>query len=120
MVADHMALWVCRQHARLDRPSRRLPMQTEMPPQPEPADPWERAIAQASREIRDLIETGDRDHDEMTGRWVEQWAADIYSETPGDGGRGEEGRGGREGERAEGRNRRGDWNRQSGRRGGDG
>src|SRR3546814_16382239 len=56
MVADHMALWLCRQHARLDRPSRRLPMQPEMPPQPEPADPWERAIAQARREIRDLID----------------------------------------------------------------
>src|SRR3546814_17470010 len=77
MVADHMALWLCRQHARLDRPSRRLPMQPEMPPQPEPADPWERAIAQARREIRDLIETGDLDHDEMTARWVEQWAAAI-------------------------------------------
>src|SRR3546814_18281522 len=84
MVADHMALWLCRQHARLDRPSRRLPMQPEMPPQPEPADPWERAIAQARREIRDLIETGDLDHDEMTARWVEQWAADIFSETPAD------------------------------------
>src|SRR3546814_5789237 len=78
MVADHMPLWLCRQHARLDRPSRRLPMQPEMPPQPEPADPWERAIAQARREIPDLIETGDLDHDEMTARWVEQWAADIF------------------------------------------
>src|SRR3546814_5402096 len=59
MVADHMALWLCRQHARLDRPSRRLQMQPEMPPQPETAAPWERALAQARRALRDLIEHGD-------------------------------------------------------------
>src|SRR3546814_5788205 len=79
MVADHMALWLCRQHARLDRPSRRLPMQPEMPPQPEPADPWERAIAQARREIRDLIETGDLDHDEMTARRSEEHTSELQS-----------------------------------------
>src|SRR3546814_18539280 len=73
-----MTQWLLRQHARLDRPSRQLPVQPEVPPPPEPADPWERVIAQARREIRDLIETGDLDHDEMTALWTEQWAADLY------------------------------------------
>ena len=84
LVADHMTQWLHRQHARLDRPSRQLPVQPEVPPPPEPADPWERVIAQARREIRDLIETGDLDHDEMTALWTEQWAADIYGAASAD------------------------------------
>src|SRR3546814_6331248 len=42
LVADHMTQWLLRQHARLDRPSRQLPVQPEVPPPPEPAAPWER------------------------------------------------------------------------------
>ncbi|XHS01234.1 hypothetical protein ACFB49_28360 [Sphingomonas sp. DBB INV C78] len=29
-------------------------------------------------QIRDLIESGDLDHHEITDAWIEQWAADIY------------------------------------------
>src|SRR3546814_9555665 len=84
MVADHMALWLCRQHARLDRPSRRLPMHPEMPPQPEPADPWERAIAQARREIRDLLEPRHLHPDAMTAPSAQHWAAAHLPQTTPD------------------------------------
>jgi hypothetical protein len=45
---------------------------------PPPSDPWERAIALARQQIRELIESGDLDHDEITAGWVETWAADLY------------------------------------------
>lgn len=77
-VADHMAHWLGVQRARLRQPTRRLPFQPMVLPTLEPDDPWEAAIAQARREMRDLIESGDLDHDEVTALWVEQWAADIY------------------------------------------
>src|SRR3546814_12523423 len=66
LVADHMTQWLLRQHARLDRPSRQLPVQPEVPPPPEPADPWERVIAQARRERPDLIEPGTLDNHESS------------------------------------------------------
>src|SRR3546814_8734189 len=49
LVADHMTQWLLRQHARLDRPSRQLPVQPEVPPPPEPADPWERVDRKSTR-----------------------------------------------------------------------
>lgn len=76
LVADHMARWVRVQHMRLHQPSRRVPVQPECPHDRQSADPWERAIARARAEIRELIETGDLDHDACTAAWIEQWAAD--------------------------------------------
>lgn len=79
-VAGHLARWVVAQHGRLASPPLRLPHQKPMEPDPTPDDPWEAAITQARAEIRDLIESGDLDHDEVTAPWVETWAADIYRE----------------------------------------
>lgn len=83
MVANHMEQWLRKQHARLAHPTRRLPVPREVPLLIAPEDPWERAIVQARREIRDLIESGDLDHDEATALWIEQWAADIYRDCHG-------------------------------------
>lgn len=80
MVADHMEHWVRTQRGRLQQPSRKLPVQ---PPPSEPVltdDPWEDAIAQARQQMRELIESGDLEHDELTAPWTEQWAADIYAD----------------------------------------
>ena len=77
-VAVHMARWVSAQHAQLASRPLRLPHHRPADPAPTPSEPWEAAISQARAEIRDLIESGDLDHDEMTAPWVEQWAADIY------------------------------------------
>lgn len=78
IVADHLEYWVAAQNARLRQPQRRLPVQhPEVPPMAS-SDPWAGAIAEARQQIRDLIETGDLDHDAITASWVEQWAADIY------------------------------------------
>lgn len=79
-VADHMEHWVGGQQLRLAERPRRLPQQLRAESDAVPADPWERAVAQARAEIRDLIESGDLDHDEITALWDEQWAADIYRE----------------------------------------
>lgn len=78
LVADHMERWVSAQRARLIRPPHQLPQIQSTPRDPRPADLWEAAIAQARSEIRDLIEGGELDHDELTMPWIEQWAADIY------------------------------------------
>jgi len=77
-VADHMEHWLRAQHARLRAPSRRLPVAVCPPPPAAPADRWEQAVATARAQIRDLIESGDLDHDEVTIGWIEQWAADIF------------------------------------------
>lgn len=78
LVADHLQQWVGAQRARLAQRPLQLPQTRPGPPDPPPADPWVAAIAQARAEIRDLIETGELDHDELTAPWIEQWAADIY------------------------------------------
>jgi hypothetical protein len=78
-VADHMERWTRRQYARVS--GTRFAVQGELalaPADRVPADPWERAIAQARSEIRDLIEEGALSHDEVTIGWIEQWAADLY------------------------------------------
>lgn len=80
VVADHMEHWVRAQHARLHQPRRQLPVQAPAPMPPRPDDPWEAAIAEAREQIRELIESGELDHDEITTGWIEQWAADIYRE----------------------------------------
>lgn len=80
VVADHMEHWVRAQHARLHHPHRQLPVQAPASVPPWPDDPWEAAIAEAREQIRELIESGDLDHDEITTGWIEQWAADIYRE----------------------------------------
>lgn len=81
LVADHMETWIGAQHARLATRPQQLPQGLSAPTDCPPSDPWERAIAQARAEIRDLIESGDLEHDELTVPWVEQWAADIYRDS---------------------------------------
>lgn len=78
MVADHMEQWLAGQRRRLAGRPRRLPQQRSAVADPLPIDPWEAAIAQARIEIRELIESGDLDHDEVFEPWIEQWAADIF------------------------------------------
>jgi hypothetical protein len=78
VVADYMEQWLAGQYHRLTERPRRLPQQRPADADPPPIDPWEAAIAQARTEIRDLIESGDLDHDEMFEPWLEQWAADIF------------------------------------------
>ncbi|WP_206365077.1 hypothetical protein [Sphingomonas panacis] len=82
LVADHMEAWIAAQHDRLAGPPQRLPQGLSPPGDCPPLDPWEQAIAQARAEIRDLIESGDLDHDQLTAPWIEQWAADIYRDGP--------------------------------------
>lgn len=81
LVADHMEAWIDAQHARLTTRPQQLPQGLSAPTDCPPADPWERAIAQARAEIRDLIESGDLEHDELIAPWIEQWAADIYRDS---------------------------------------
>ncbi|HEX7854988.1 MAG TPA: hypothetical protein VF503_14965 [Sphingobium sp.] len=78
LVADHMESWIDAQNARLAERPQQLPQGLPPPADPPVSDPWEQAIAQARAEIRDLIESGDLEHDELTAPWIEQWAADIY------------------------------------------
>jgi hypothetical protein len=79
LVADHLERWYRQQCARAARPPRFLPEAEEaVPPSTVRPDPWEHAIAIARQQIRELIETGDLDHDEITAAWIETWAADIY------------------------------------------
>ncbi len=78
--ADHMERWTIAQLARL-REQPRYAAEIAIHPEPSPStDPWERAIAQARTEARDLIESGDLSHDEITAGWIETWAADLYAE----------------------------------------
>lgn len=78
LVADHMEAWIGAQRARLAWRPQQLPQ--SLPPLTDcaPSNPWEQAISRARAEIRDLIEAGELDHDELTAPWIEQWAADIY------------------------------------------
>lgn len=78
-VAGHMQAWMGRQFSRLANPS--STRQPDIPlavQDPAPSDPWERAIAQARSEIRQLVEDGDLGHEDVTTLWIEQWAADIH------------------------------------------
>ncbi len=43
--------------------------------EPVPSDPWEQALATAQEEIRTLIADGEIAHDQITARWVAEWAA---------------------------------------------
>ncbi len=78
LVADHMEHWVSVQRTRLAARPLQLPQCQTQPPDRGPCDPWEAAIAQARAEIRELIEAGELDHDELIAPWIEQWATDIY------------------------------------------
>ncbi len=90
LVAEHMERWTHPQLVRLTEPPRRLRHQAVRSCSSFPANAWEAAIRHARAEIRDLIESGDLDHDEITDAWIEQWAADIYRAPFGDrGGKGE-------------------------------
>lgn len=80
-VANHLEQWVDAQRARLKEGPRQLPQIRPAHLSPLLVDPWEAAIAQARAEIRDLIEAGELDHDELTAPWIEQWAADIYRDS---------------------------------------
>jgi hypothetical protein len=78
--ADHMERWTSAQLARLqERPCHAIGVQPACPPE-ESTDPWEHAIVRARAEIRDLIESGDLSHDEITASWIEAWAADVLAE----------------------------------------
>lgn len=80
LVADCLEQWLHRQIARLREPSIRLARSAEPFRAPPPASDWEKAISMARQQIRDLIESGDLDHHEITDGWIEQWAADLYRE----------------------------------------
>lgn len=82
LVADHLEQWLRVQYRRRREPPRNLPMQAAPAPPCGPSNRWEAAIALARQEIRELIETGNLEHDEVTLPWVEQWAADIYRDGP--------------------------------------
>lgn len=77
-VADQMEQWIGGQRARLTARPIQLPQCGSLEPDAPPTGPWEAAISQARKEIRDLIEAGELDHDELTASWIEQWAADIF------------------------------------------
>ena len=78
LVADHLERWTRAQIARLDDEPRMIVQVEDIPPPPEPTTAWEKAIAAARAEIRDLIETGDLEHGEITEGWIAEWAADIH------------------------------------------
>lgn len=83
MVADHLEAWTAAQIRRAA--SAGATIQCELPlsaPALPVTDSWEAAIVQARQEIRDLIESGDLEHDEVTATWVEGWAADLYAAHP--------------------------------------
>src|SRR3546814_14042960 len=74
-----MQAWTASQFARLRGSAALRQPELFLPqPDPQPADAWEQAIAQARAEIRTLVEDGDIGHEDVTTLWVEQWAADIY------------------------------------------
>ena len=78
LAADHMEHWTAAQLDRSRESARYAPIAAPTPPQAIASDPWEQAISRARAEIRDLIESGDLAHDEITTAWIEAWAADIY------------------------------------------
>lgn len=83
LVADHLEHWYRQQCARAACPPRFPPeAENAVAPPPVRLDPWEHAIALARQQIRELIESGDLDHDKITSAWVEAWATDIYHERP--------------------------------------
>ena len=77
--ARHMEEWTGQQLDRLRDEPRYADIRPVEPAPAAPADAWEAAIAAARGEIRDLIETGDLSHDEITQGWIEAWAADLYA-----------------------------------------
>lgn len=82
LVATHMERWYRRQCGRAVAPPIALPEAADTPSRPlRKTDPWEEAIIAARAEIRDLIETGDLDHDQITAAWIEQWATDIIEQS---------------------------------------
>ncbi|EQB05100.1 DUF7221 family queuine tRNA-ribosyltransferase-like protein [Sphingobium baderi] len=80
MVADCMEHWVRVQRDRLRQRPRRLTQPSPAVEPSGPRDPWACAMAEARRQMRELIESGDLDHDETTIGWIEQWAADLYQD----------------------------------------
>lgn len=78
--ADEMQRWLGAQHAALNEPERHI-----QPARPAIAtanslaeNAWDAALSTARKQIRDLIESGDLDHDDITEGWITQWAADIH------------------------------------------
>ncbi|BBD03547.1 MULTISPECIES: deazapurine DNA modification protein DpdA family protein [Sphingomonadaceae] len=80
MVADHLERWLRAQQARLTEKGRTTFAPRRPILQATPTNPWDAAIAQARREIRSLIETGDLEHDALTQAWIEPWAADLMTQ----------------------------------------
>lgn len=78
--ADEMQRWLSAQHDILNQPPRRSEHSyaPDLQLHERPSDPWQAAIAEARSQIRDLIESGDLDHDEISEGWIHQWAADLY------------------------------------------
>lgn len=79
LVAAHMTRWYLQQRRGACSPVRLLPPAHAPRPKLPPSDPWNAALAAARREIGELIEMGDLDHDQLTDSWIEQWAADLYT-----------------------------------------
>lgn len=76
MVADHLEAWVLRQHQRLTEKPKRMAIQAAAAQTWRRLSPWEKALADARSEIRDLIEAGELDFRMVSARWVHDWALD--------------------------------------------
>src|SRR3546814_19929712 len=73
LVAQHMQAWTASQFARLRGSAALRQPELFLPqPDPQPADAWEQAIAQARAEIRTLVEDGDIGHEDVPKLWVAQ------------------------------------------------
>ncbi len=77
LVAEHMERWARQQFRRLAQPPGRLRAHIAADLPADCVGPWEAAIRQARAEIRDLIESGDLSHDQITEHWVADWASDL-------------------------------------------
>ena len=79
-LADHMTRWVQQQKSRAGtRSSYQIPLAIEAS-EPTPINEFERYIADAREEFRELIRSGDLDHDEDIERWTFDIACEKYAE----------------------------------------
>ncbi len=78
LVSRHLSKWMTTQQERLQSRQHRIAVPASAAP-PEPTDPWQAALSRARQQIRELIASGDLDHDALTTPWIEQWAADLIA-----------------------------------------
>ena len=76
LVSRHLSRWTAEQVARLASRQQRIAYPACSPETP-PSAAWPAALARARSEIRDLIASGELDHDVLIAPWVEQWAEDL-------------------------------------------